>query len=105
MSMRSVVDRARRLLPSGLTGLAGLACVACCAIPLLLAAGVIGGTGWAVTGRWLQGVAVVLAALAAGAWWWASRRRHRDGCAGGDSCGCGAPIDQAPQRASVRSEV
>lgn len=33
--------RARRGLPFGLTGLAGLACAACCAIPLLLAAGIL----------------------------------------------------------------
>jgi hypothetical protein len=83
-----VGDRARRVLPSGLTGLAGLACAACCAIPVLLAAGVLSGTGWAAAGAWMPGIAIALATLAAGAWWWASRRRHRGGCAGGTGCGC-----------------
>lgn len=32
----------RRLLPASLGGLTGLACALCCAIPLLLAAGVLG---------------------------------------------------------------
>jgi mercuric ion transport protein len=75
-------------LPSGLTGLAGIACAACCAIPLLLAAGVLSGAGWALATAWLPGIAVVLTALAAAAWWTA-RRSHRTGCGGG-SCGCAA---------------
>jgi mercuric ion transport protein len=86
--MPTLVDRARRVLPSGLTGLAGVACAACCAIPLLLAAGVLSGAGWAAAGAWMPGIAVALAALAGGAWWWTARRRHRGGCAGGTSCGC-----------------
>ncbi|BCJ47532.1 hypothetical protein GCM10010168_18900 [Actinoplanes ianthinogenes] len=74
---------------SWLTGLAGLACAACCVIPMLLAAGVVSGAGWAVAVDWMPGVAVALAAAAGGAWWWASRRRHRTGCGGGD-CACAA---------------
>jgi mercuric ion transport protein len=85
--MPTVVDRARAVLPSGLTGLAGLACAACCAIPVLLAAGVLSGAGWAAAGAWMPGIAVALIALAAGAWW-VSRRRHRGGCVGGTTCGC-----------------
>jgi mercuric ion transport protein len=80
-------DRARRLLPSGLTGLAGLACAACCAIPVLLAAGVISGASWAVAVAWMPGIAVTLAALAGAAWWWTARGRHRAGCTG-DTCSC-----------------
>lgn len=87
--MPTRADRARRVLPSSLTGLAGLACVACCAIPLLLTAGVLGGAGWAAAGAWMPGIAIVLAALAATAWWWARRHRHRAGCAGGTGCACG----------------
>jgi hypothetical protein len=95
-------ERRRRVLPTGLTGLAGVACAACCAIPLLLAAAVLGGAGWAAFGRVLPGVTVVLAA-AAGAWWWATRRRHASGCAGGD-CSCGErPADHAAEGISVRS--
>lgn len=85
-----LVERVRKLLPSGLTGLAGLACAACCAIPVLLAAGVLSGAGWAAAGAWMPGIAVALAASAGGAWWWAHRRRHRSGCAGGSSCTCEA---------------
>jgi mercuric ion transport protein len=58
-------------------------------IPLLLAAGVLGGAGWAVAGRVMPGVAVVLAAVAGLAWWRVARRRHAaDGCVGGGDCSC-----------------
>jgi protein-S-isoprenylcysteine O-methyltransferase Ste14 len=87
--MPTVVERVRRLLPAGLTGLAGTACAACCVIPLLLAAGVLSGAGWALAGAWMPGVAVVLAVFAGTAWWWARRRQHRGGCAGGETCACG----------------
>ena len=43
----------RRVLSAGLTGLAGTACLACCAVPALLAAGVLSGAGWAIAGRWM----------------------------------------------------
>ncbi|MGY3517189.1 hypothetical protein ACVMYR_12860 [Micromonospora sp. PTRAS2] len=62
--MSKPADLMRRLLPSGMTGLAGAACAACCALPLLLAAGVLGGAGWAAVNRFLPGVAVALAVLA-----------------------------------------
>jgi mercuric ion transport protein len=82
-------DRKRRIVPEGLTGLAGLACVACCVLPLLLAAGVLGGAGWAMLGQIMPGIAVVLAALAGLTWWWSTRRRaHAAGC-GGEDCACG----------------
>jgi mercuric ion transport protein len=88
--MPTLYDRARRLLPSSLTGLAAVACAACCALPLLLAAGVLAGAGWSVAVGWMPGIAVALAALAGAAWWWTGRSRHRDGCAGGN-CACSAP--------------
>jgi hypothetical protein len=78
----------RRLLPGSLTGLTGLACALCCVIPLLLAAGIIGGAGWAYLGQLMPGVAIALAALTGLAWWWAQRRTsHQDGCSGG-ACSC-----------------
>jgi len=86
--MPSLADRARRLLPSGLTGLAGIACAACCVIPILLATGILSGAGWAAAGSWLPGITIVLAVAAGGAWWWVSRRRHRAWCASG-GCACG----------------
>jgi hypothetical protein len=88
--MPAFTDRARRLLPSGLTGLAGTACAACCVIPLLLGAGVLSGAGWAALGEWMPGVAVALAVAAAGTWWWASRRRHGAACTG-EGCACATP--------------
>ncbi|WP_433796403.1 hypothetical protein [Actinoplanes sp. CA-252034] len=85
--MPTLADRARRLLPSGLAGLAGLACAACCVIPVLLAAGLLSGAGWAAAGAWMPGIAVALATSAGGAWWWTARRRPGAGCAG-DGCAC-----------------
>jgi mercuric ion transport protein len=79
----------RRRLPSSFAGLTGLACALCCAIPLLLAAGVLGGAGWAFLGQIVPGIAVALAAVTALAWWWAKRRpAHSSGCSGG-ACSCG----------------
>ncbi|MFI6162970.1 hypothetical protein ACIA59_23845 [Micromonospora haikouensis] len=90
--MTKTIDRVahptRRGLPFGLTGLAGLGCAACCAIPLLLAAGVLSGAGWAAAGGWMPGIAIALAALAAAAWWWSSRRPHHGGCTGGSGYRC-----------------
>jgi len=81
----------RRLLPASLGGLTGLACALCCAIPLLLAAGILGGAGWAFLGQIMPGVAVALAAATALVWWWARRRpAHATACSGG-ACSCGAP--------------
>ncbi|UUU44278.1 hypothetical protein [Streptomyces sp. NBC_00162] len=65
--------------PKALAGLAALACVACCALPVLIAAGVLGAGAGAVVG-WLPALAVVLAVLAGGTWWLGQRRR---------SCSCG----------------
>ena len=79
-------DRRRRsLLPKGLAGLAGLACAACCIIPLLLAAGALGGAAWAGIVRALPITAIALAA-AAGLLWWSNSRRKTTGC--GPECQC-----------------
>ena len=84
--MPITTDRTRsRLLPSGLAGLAGLACAACCLIPVLLAAGVIGGAGWATLGQALPAVAIMLIAAAALLWWWAAHRKAPQ-CQ--TDCGC-----------------
>lgn len=81
----------RRLVPGGMAGLTGLACAACCAIPVLVAAGVVGGAGWAALGEVMPGIAVAMAALTGLAWWLLRRRRqaaHGTGCQGG-ACACG----------------
>lgn len=100
--MPTPADRLRRLLPSGMTGLAGTACAACCVLPVLLAAGVLGGAGWAAVNRFLPGVAVALAALAGLSWWWAGRRRHTTGCGGG-TCSCGPGEQRERQALTLRS--
>ncbi|MFI6122666.1 hypothetical protein ACIBCU_23190 [Streptomyces sp. NPDC051064] len=81
--------------PKALGGLAALACVACCALPVLIAAGVVGAGAGAVVG-WLPALAAVLVVLAAGTWWFGQRRRScacGPKAAGGDGCGCKASGD------------
>jgi mercuric ion transport protein len=78
-------------------------------IPLLLAAGVLGGAGWAAAGRIMPGIALALVAGAGLAWWWLSWRRHADGCAGGGGCSCddrageNGAVEESPEGISVRS--
>jgi mercuric ion transport protein len=78
-------DRRFQWLPKSLTGLAGMACAACCLIPVLLAAGVIGGAGWSAIARALPAVAVTLAAVGGLLWWWLTHRKS-PGCPA--DCGC-----------------
>ena len=74
-------------------GLAALACAACCALPVLIAAGVLTGAGAALLEKALLAVAAGLAALALGMWWLHRRRAAQrtaaagTGC-GGSGCGC-----------------
>jgi len=78
----------RRYLPRGLGGLTGLACALCCVIPFLLTAGMLGGTGFAVLGRILPGIAVALGAATGLAYWWARRRTANTTDCAGDACTC-----------------
>jgi hypothetical protein len=78
--------------------LAAVACVACCALPLLIAAGVLTGAGAAIAQNVLLGASGLLVAVAGGMWWLHRRRSARTarlaaaggrgGCAGGDDCAC-----------------
>jgi mercuric ion transport protein len=75
--------------------LAGLACAACCALPFLIAAGVLTGAGAAIVGNLLLGTSGLLVVAAAGTWYLHRRRSAREaaaagqtGCASGD-CACG----------------
>jgi len=70
-------------------GLAALACAACCALPLLIAAGVLSGAGAAILEKTLLAVAAGLAALALGMWWLHRRRAAQRAAAAGAGCGCG----------------
>lgn len=83
--MQTVRDRLRTAAPSGLAVLGIGGCVVCCALPLLLAAGVVTGAGAAFLADWLPGAAAVLIVAAGVAWWWTSRRSP---CT---SCGTDAP--------------
>jgi hypothetical protein len=74
--------------------LAGLACAACCALPVLIAAGVLTGAGAALTRNVLLATSGVLVAAAGGMWWLHGRRSAtkaatagRSGCADG-TCTC-----------------
>ena len=90
--MSTSSDRGRlRWLPKGFVGFAGLACAACCVIPLLFAAGMFGGAGWATIGQALPAVALVLAAGAGLVWWWVEHRKKPQ-CATG--CGCSSTPQQ-----------
>ncbi|HYN94736.1 MAG TPA: hypothetical protein VES42_12880 [Pilimelia sp.] len=64
---------------SKVTGaLAAGACAACCALPLLVAAGVLTGAGAVIAERTLLAVTAGLVALALGMWWLHRRRSaHR----------------------------
>jgi mercuric ion transport protein len=74
-------------------GLAALACAACCALPFLIAAGVLTGAGAAVAEKGLLITSGVLI-TGAGAMWFLQRRRNvrraaagESGCASGN-CAC-----------------
>jgi hypothetical protein len=70
-------------------GLAALACAACCALPVLIAAGVLTGAGAALLEKALLAVAAGLATLALGMWWLHRRRSAQRAAAAGAGCGCG----------------
>jgi high-affinity Fe2+/Pb2+ permease len=71
-------------------GLAALACAACCAIPLLIAVGVLTGAGAAILEQTLLAVAAGLVVVAVGMWWLHRHRNaQRAATAGGANCGCG----------------
>ena len=70
-------------------GLAALACAACCAIPLLIAFGLVTGTGAALLEQTLLAVAAGLAVLALGMWWLHRRRQAAKAKAAGGGCADG----------------
>jgi mercuric ion transport protein len=70
-------------------GLAALACAACCAIPLLIAFGLITGAGAALLEKTLLAVAALLGVAALGMWWLHRRRQVAKAAAAGTS-GCGS---------------
>ena len=74
---------------SKVTGtLAALACAACCALPLLIAAGILTGAGAAILEKTLIAGAAILGAAALGMWWLHRRRSARRAVTGCGSAGC-----------------
>ena len=67
--------------------IAAIACAACCALPFLIAAGVLTGAGAALTQNILLAGSGLLVAEAAGMWWLHRRRSARKAAAAGAS-GC-----------------
>jgi hypothetical protein len=67
--------------------LAGLACAACCALPFLIAAGVLTGAGAAIMENVLLGASGLLVAAAAAMWYLHRRRSARKAAAAGQT-GC-----------------
>jgi Flp pilus assembly protein TadB len=86
-SIPVVIDNAppRRSKVAG--AVAALACAACCALPLLIAAGVLTGSGAAILAKTLYAVAVALVTVALGMWWLHRRRSARRAAAAGTGCG------------------
>jgi hypothetical protein len=70
--------------------LAGVACAACCALPALIAAGVLTAAGAAILEQALIAASAGFAALALGTWWLHRRRSTRVAVeAATPGCDCG----------------
>ena len=70
-------------------GLAALACAACCALPFLIAAGVLTGAGAALLRQTLLAGSAGLVVLALGMWWLHRRTTARRSAAAGAGCSDG----------------
>ena len=82
-----VVDNAPPTRSKVTAAFAGIACAVCCALPFLIAAGVLTGAGAALAQNLLLGVSGVLIAAASGMWWRHRRRNAKKAAAAGAS-GC-----------------
>ncbi|MEU2034481.1 hypothetical protein [Nocardia amamiensis] len=70
-------------------GLGALLCVGCCSVPLLIAAGVLGGGITLVSLSWLEPLGIALVAAGMVGLLWTRARARRTGCtATGTSSGC-----------------
>jgi len=78
-----VVDNTPPIRSKVTAALAGLACAACCALPFLIAAGVLTGAGAALAQNLLLAGSAVLIAAAGGMWWLHRRRSARTAAAAG----------------------
>ncbi|WP_156371314.1 hypothetical protein [Nocardia arizonensis] len=93
-------------------GLGAVLCVGCCLIPILAAAGIMGGGALLVSVSWLEPVGFGLLALGAAGLVWSRIRSRRRGCAatadgyaggcGESGCGCTPPRRQPTRARSVR---
>lgn len=83
---------------TGLGALAAIACVACCALPVLIAAGVLSGAAATFLAGKMPVIAIVLAVFAVLAFSLAARRRRRRAAGCGDPCGTQGGCGCAPTR-------
>jgi hypothetical protein len=67
--------------------IAAIACAVCCALPFLIAAGVLTGAGAALTENLLLAMSGILISVAGGMWW-LHRRRSARRAAAADASGC-----------------
>ena len=82
----SPVDNAPPTRSKVAGALAALACAVCCALPLLIAAGLLTGAGAAIAQKTLLTVAAGSAAVALGMWWLHRRRSARRAMAAAAGC-------------------
>ncbi|MEU4711069.1 hypothetical protein AB0G00_32040 [Nocardia salmonicida] len=73
-------------------GVGTLICVGCCAVPLLIAAGLVGGGSLLVAVSWLEPFGFALILLGGVGLVWTRARSRRTGCAGTGGC---APAGQS----------
>lgn len=94
---RGTPDPSAPLRTKVAAGLAALACIGCCALPYLVVAGVLTGTGAAIAQQALVGGAAVLVTLALGMWWLHHRNQARKATAappcGSNGCSCSSATD------------
>jgi high-affinity Fe2+/Pb2+ permease len=83
----ATVDNAPPTRSKVTAGVAALACAACCALPFLIAAGVLTGAGAALTQNILLATTGVLVAVA-GLMWWLHRRQNARRSAAAGASGC-----------------
>ena len=77
-------------------GLAAVACVGCCALPLLAAGSIVGGSLAVIHDSCLAPLAILLLVVgAAASAVWIRRIRTKDKCGDGADCGC--PSDPEPE--------
>ncbi|WP_156370755.1 hypothetical protein [Nocardia arizonensis] len=90
-------------------GLGALLCVGCCLIPILAAAGIMGGGALLLSVSWLEPIGFALLAIGAAGLVWSRSRSRRRGCGtttdgSGGGCGesvCGCAITPTAEKSPI----